>query len=115
MQRVDKIYDEACARLAAGLAAYALGLPLSDILEAKRGSAQIALARQIAMYAVYVGFGISLARVAVAFNRDRSTVSHACHLIEDRRDDPDFDAWLEVFEETLRRAAGLTNKSRVQA
>jgi len=54
MQRVDRIYDEACARLAAGLAAYALGLPLSDILQAKRGSAQIALARQIAMYAVYV-------------------------------------------------------------
>lgn len=115
MRQVDKVYDEECARLAAGLVSYALRLPLQEILETRRGSAQAAQARQISMYVVYVGFGISLARVAAAFNRDRSTVSHACHIVEDRRDDVSFDAWLEELELTLRRASGLVDKSRAVA
>jgi chromosomal replication initiation ATPase DnaA len=45
---------------------------------------------------------MSLARVAIAFDRDRSTVAHACHIIEDRRDDPEFDAWIESLEDALR-------------
>ena len=67
------------------------------------------------MYVVYVGFGISLARVAVAFDRDRSTVAYACHQIEDRRDDPDFDAWLDALENTLRQASGLAGKVKEAA
>jgi hypothetical protein len=52
----------------------------------------------------YTAFEISLARVAMAFERDRSTVSHACHRIEDRRDEPQFDQWIESLEAMARRA-----------
>lgn len=99
--------DEQRARLAVGVVEYALKLAPNSVLEPKRGKADIAYARQIAMYAVYVGFGISLARVANAFGRDRSTVAYACHQIEDKRDDPALDHWLDQLDRVLKQAAPL--------
>jgi hypothetical protein len=32
------------------------------------------------------------------FGRDRTTVAHACLIVEDRRDDPVFDRILELLE-----------------
>jgi len=115
MGHMDKYKDEERAKLAAGLVAYGLEVSTKEILESKRGTAKAAQARQIAMYVVYVGFGISLARVAIAFNRDRSTVAYACHQIEDRRDDPEFDTWLDALEGTLRKAAELAGNVRKTA
>jgi hypothetical protein len=40
--------------------------------------------------------------VAEAFGRDRSTAVHACRLIEDRRDDPSFDAVFDALEDECR-------------
>lgn len=91
-------HDRDGAYLAAGLASYALGIKTNDILNVGRGTIETVRARQVAMYLAHVGFGMSLARVADAFSRDRSTVAHSCHIIEDRRDDPEFDAWLETLE-----------------
>lgn len=104
--------DARYARLATGMVAYALGISEEEMITQARGSADVAYGRQIAMYAVYVGFGISLARVAIAFDRDRSTVSHACHLIEDKREDRLFDEWLDALEATLRQAAGLSGEAQ---
>lgn len=96
--------DEAAARLAAGIASYGFEVPVEHILDVRRGSAEAALARQAAMYLCHVAFELSLSRVAQAFGRDRSTVAHACHRIEDRRDDPDFDDWIGALEAALREA-----------
>lgn len=96
--------DEAAARLAASVASYGLNVGIEEIMEEKRGSAAAAFARQLAMYLCHVAFEFSLARVAAAFGRDRSTVGHACHRIEDRRDDPRFDAWIAALETMLRDA-----------
>jgi chromosomal replication initiation ATPase DnaA len=96
--------DEAAARLAAGVAGYALGVPTDTILRGKRGARAEAFARQVAMYLCYVGFDLSLHRVAVAFRRDRSTVAHACHVIEDRREEKRFELWINGLETMLRRA-----------
>lgn len=112
---MDRQLDEARAQLAMGMVGYALGLPVDEMMTARRGSAGVAYGRQIAMYAVYVGFGISLARVAIAFGRDRSTVAHACHLIEDKRDDVHLDEWLDELETALRQAAGLASDEQVAA
>ena len=90
--------DRNGAHLAAGLVGYALGIIPSHIMAMGRGSIEATRARQVAMYLAHVGFGMSLARVASAFGRDRSTVAHGCHLIEGRREDPEFDAWLETLE-----------------
>jgi chromosomal replication initiation ATPase DnaA len=96
--------DLASAHLAAKVSSYGLGVPVAEVVAHGRGSTQTALARQIAMYLCHVAFELSLARVAVAFGRDRSTVAHACHLVEDRREDPRFDAWLSALENMLREA-----------
>ncbi|MDX2274671.1 MAG: helix-turn-helix domain-containing protein [Hyphomonadaceae bacterium] len=96
--------DEAAARLAAGVASYGLDVPVEEIIGGARGSSNAALARQVAMYLCHVAFELSLARVAAAFGRDRSTVAHACHQIEDRRDQPGFDQWIAALEDMLREA-----------
>lgn len=99
-----KVGDGVSARLAATLASYGLGVPVEEILGEGRGSRRTAFARQVAMYLCHVAFERSLARVAQAFGRDRSTVAYACHLIEDRREDPVFDGWIGAMEQALKAA-----------
>ncbi|MED5548866.1 MAG: helix-turn-helix domain-containing protein [Pseudomonadota bacterium] len=94
--------DVARARLAQSAAAYAFGVPQQDLEAPTRHSREAALARQVAMYLAHVAFELPLTRVAQAFGRDRTTAAHACHRIEDRRDDRDFDAWMDALEESLR-------------
>jgi chromosomal replication initiation ATPase DnaA len=93
--KFDPRKDEDRAYLAAALTAFALGLRTEAILSPERGSPATARARHIAMYLTHAGLGMSLARVARAFQRDRSTIAYACHAIETDRDDDDFDIWLE--------------------
>lgn len=95
--------DHARARFACEAVCYALGWT-EDLIGPTRGAPDAALARQIAMYLTHVGFGMSLSRVAAAFGRDRSTVAHACHLIEDRRDDRHLDELLAALETAVRGA-----------
>jgi chromosomal replication initiation ATPase DnaA len=98
------VRDRASARLAAEVVSYALGVATDDILDEARGSASAAFARQVAAYLCHTGFELSLSRVAAVFGRDRSTIAHACHAIEDRRDEPQFDRWIGSLEAMLRRA-----------
>jgi hypothetical protein len=94
--------DAARARLATEMAGFALGVPVGTINSRSRGCSPVAFGRQLAMYLCHVAFEMSLTRVAHAFRRDRSTVGHACHLVEDRREDPQFDAWVNALEAALR-------------
>jgi chromosomal replication initiation ATPase DnaA len=77
------------------------GVNKYSLAEGKR-SADIAFARQLAMYLCHVVADMSLREVAQAFKRDRTTVSHACHVIEDRRECPIFDQLVESIEEEIR-------------
>lgn len=96
--------DQAAAKLAVDVVSFATGVDVGEMLEGPRGSAGAASARQVAMYLCHVAFELSLARVAEAFERDRSTVAHACHIIEDKRDNEGFDAWVASLEAMLREA-----------
>lgn len=104
--------DRHGAHLAAGLAGYALGFSANCMLESGRGALDVSRARQVAMYLAHVGFGMSLSRVADAFGRDRSTVAHGCRLVEERRDDPDFDVWMETLEQGLVVLAPLSQDTQ---
>ncbi|MGD2132992.1 MAG: helix-turn-helix domain-containing protein [Maricaulaceae bacterium] len=105
MHRInDREDDVARARLAQQAVAFAFGEALEEIAAPTRASRRAAAARQTAMYLAHVSFGMSLARVAYAFGRDRSTVAHACRVTEDRREDRGFDDDLEKIEEFLRAA-----------
>jgi hypothetical protein len=99
-----RVHDDARARQASGIAAYAFGIDEAELPCPTRGSAAAAFVRQAAMYLAHVSFEMSLQRVAIAFERDRSTVAHACRLIEDKRDEPEFDARIGALEEALRLA-----------
>ena len=59
---------------------------------------EVALARQVAMYLAHVVCGLTLTDTGRLFGRDRTTVAHACCVIEDRRDDPLFDRALDLLE-----------------
>lgn len=72
------------------------------LAQPSRGRARISLARQAAMYLGHVACGLSLTAVGRVFDRDRSTVAHACKRIEERRDDSDFDAALQMMEGSVR-------------
>lgn len=63
-----------------------------------RGSAPTALARQVAMYLAHVACGLTLTETGRLFGRDRTTVAHACGVIEDKRDDPLFNHVLDLLE-----------------
>lgn len=102
--------DEAAAKLAAGAASYGLGVTVDDILGLSRGAAEVGYARQVAIYLCHVAFELSLARIAIAFGRDRSTVAHACHTVEDLRDDEAFDGWIGALEAMLRKAPALAQR-----
>ncbi|MCH9808571.1 MAG: hypothetical protein K0U74_12640 [Alphaproteobacteria bacterium] len=77
-------------------------IPADDLRSATRGRATVALARQAAMYLAHTVCGLSLTEVGRLFERDRTTVSHACALIEDQRDDEVFDQLLELLERVTR-------------
>jgi Bacterial dnaA protein helix-turn-helix len=74
------------------------GVDTCLIEHASRGIAKVALARQVAMYLAHVGCGLTMTAAGSLFGRDRTTVAHACLIIEDRRDDPLFDHAVELLE-----------------
>lgn len=79
------------------------GVSRDDIGIANRGVARVALARQTAMYLAHTVGGLSLTDVGNMFERDRTTVAHACAVVEDRRDDPNFDRAVELLERAVVR------------
>lgn len=82
------------------------------LAQPSRGRARIALARQVAMYLGHVACGLSLTAVGRVFDRDRSTVAHACKRIEDRREDSDFDAAIQMMESSVRTIVGTSEALR---
>ena len=77
------------------------GVDVCDLRSSRRGSPQVAFARQVAMYLGHVVCRLSLSEIGTVFARDRSTVAHACGLVEDQRDDPIFDAKLDYLERAV--------------
>ncbi len=64
----------------------------------------VARVRQIGMYVAHVALALTMSEVGRAFGRDRSTVNHACHLIEDMREEPEFDRIIQTIENIVRVA-----------
>ena len=62
--------------------------------------------RQIAMYLCHVALRIPLCDIGLAFGRDRTTVGHACNVVEDRRDNDAFDAFVSTAERIVLSVFG---------
>lgn len=69
-----------------------------------RTGQDVARVRQIAMYVTHVILRMSMREVGRGFGRDRTTVVHACHLIEDMREDADFDQVVLMTERVAMAA-----------
>lgn len=111
----DPIRLTALARLIEAAAAATTGISAVLLRDRLRGTQAAARARQMAMYLAHVVFGLSFTRVGICFGRDRTTVRHACALIEDRRDDPVQDLALSALEAgLLALTRSLIVSSRVE-
>lgn len=86
------------------LAAAFFNVPSKELRRPGRCTDDISRVRQIAMYVAHVVLGLSMAEVGRGFGRDRTTVMHACHTIEDLRDDEDADAVVVRMERVVAAA-----------
>ncbi|WP_328286603.1 helix-turn-helix domain-containing protein [Pseudorhizobium marinum] len=74
-------------------------LLLGDRVMVRRDRRRLAChVRQISMYVCHVALRMPQQDIGVAFGRDRTTVSHACHVVEDRRDDRIYDEFVSAVE-----------------
>jgi len=74
----------------------------------KRQNLDVARVRQIGMYVANVALGINMTMIGQGFGRNKSTVVHACHLIEDMRDDEEFDLLIARLEAITHAAFKFT-------
>lgn len=84
-------------------------------LRSRGRAAPISLARQFAMYLAHVAFRLSFTEVGELFSRDRTTVAHACGVIEDLRDDLIIDRALTVLTAALTTPHGVDLPERYSA
>jgi len=89
------------------LVALARGVQPSQLVHRARCRSRVAVARQLAMYLMHVALGWQYAEVGQFFGRDRTTVSHACAVIEDMREAPGFDAEVEQLETLIEALATM--------
>ncbi|MFD0915886.1 helix-turn-helix domain-containing protein [Pseudahrensia aquimaris] len=92
--------DSVCA-LCEKMVALHLDVSLGALRAPTRRNADIALARQIAMYLAHTTFSLPLTEVGIYFKRDRTTVTHACAVVENRRDSMSFEVTVSQLESLL--------------
>jgi chromosomal replication initiation ATPase DnaA len=77
-----------------------------ELRKSGRSSMGVSRVRQVAMYVAHVVLRLNMADIGKAFGRDRTTVLYACHLIEDLRDDDEFDRIITMTERVALAAFG---------
>lgn len=90
--------------VAARFAAEAVQVPFEALIHEGRRDRRCSSARALAMYLAHVGLGLSMSRVARDFGRHRSTVAHACRMIEERREVAGWDDHVAALEDEVRGA-----------
>lgn len=80
-------------------AAILFGIPARELRKPGRSRLEVARVRQIAMYVSHIVLGITMRDVGRGFDRDRTTVLHACQVVEDLRENREFDAAVAMMEQ----------------
>lgn len=86
------------------IAAALFNVSSKELRRTGRTSLSVSRVRQIAMYVGHVTLGLSMKEIGRGFGRDRTTVLYACHLVEDMRDDGDFDHIVSTMERVAAAA-----------
>jgi len=76
--------------------------PINNLFLPSRCKAATCQTRQICMYLSVVELNHSYTGVGEFFYRDRTTVAHACKVIEDKRDHITFDEELSKYSNQIR-------------
>ena len=93
--------DQSKIKLISYLVSDVFHVPVYMLFLSQRGKAKHALARQVAMYLLHICLGKSFSEIGRIFGRDRTTVSYACRLIEDRRENLNMDWTLSLMEQSV--------------
>ncbi|MEZ5806590.1 MAG: helix-turn-helix domain-containing protein [Zhengella sp.] len=112
---LPKRRDEYAAAVCDGmidLAAELFNVPGRELRAPGRNVTAVVRVRQLAMYVAHVALQLTMGEVGKGFGRDRTTVVHACHLIEDLRDDADFDAVASRLERAATCLFGRADEDR---
>ncbi|MEM7214865.1 MAG: helix-turn-helix domain-containing protein [Pseudomonadota bacterium] len=78
------------------------------IVQTRRGVAKVARARQILFYLLHTSLSFPLVEIAQIFGKDRTTIGHACRLIEDLRDEAEFDGFVSKLEKVTHLVARIS-------
>lgn len=106
-RRLSAVNDERVADICEGvmdLAAALFNVSGRELRSPGRSSTSVARVRQIGMYVAHVVLRLNMTEIGRGFGRDRTTVMHACHMIEDMREDPDFDQIIVMAERVTAAA-----------
>lgn len=96
-KRRDEAAVEMCECLIDIAAAY-FSVSSKELRSAGRTSMVVSRVRQVAMYVAHVALRLTQAEIGRGFGRDRTTVAHACQVVEDMRDDMEFDRLVATLE-----------------
>ncbi len=99
-RRKAPVHDDTariCWLMESAIAA-AFAVPVDELRAPSRRTAEVAFARQSAMYLAHVVLELNYSATGRLFHRDRTTAAYACQLVEERRDDPTIDRLLHMLE-----------------
>lgn len=102
-KRRDEVAQEICECLIDIVAAL-FSVSGKELRRPGRTVDSVSRVRQIAMYVAHVVLRLTQGEVGRGFGRDRTTVIHACHTIEDMRDDAEFDRIVSMVEHIAQAA-----------
>lgn len=97
-KRRDEAALEMCECLI-DIAAALFSVSSKELRRPGRTSVPVSRVRQISMYVAHVVLRLTMGEVGAGFGRDRTTVLHACQVIENLRDDPEFDRVVLMTEQ----------------
>lgn len=100
-------YQSKCFVLVVELVSSFFEVSVESLQGRTRGVAPICQARQVCMYLLHTSLSISYPEIGQLFRRDRTTISHACMVVEDLRDDCDLDRNLTKLESILETIRSL--------
>lgn len=106
-RRLSVVNDERITDICEGimdLTAALFDISGRELRSPGRSSTSVARVRQIGMYVAHVVLRLNMTEIGRGFGRDRTTVMHACHMIEDMREDPDFDQIIITAERVTAAA-----------
>ena len=95
------------------MVASAFEFTTQDLFRERRESAKLVRARQVTIYLLHTSLRRPFGELAEIFDKDRSTIGHACRVIEDLRDIPKFDDRIIELEQTIQTVLNLTFKPDV--